>query len=253
MLSEECPILVFLPGIGADHRLFKHQTVAFPNSYAVDWIDPFPGESLEQYAVRLAEVIRTELEKRSSAPVIVCGLSLGGMMAPYVAQHLNAIGCVLLCSIRCPREFPRLGYPDWLFMRFCFPLRVARVFVLQLVARLFLLVPGLLRWIVPLEEIKVMRQMTETPTRRFAGLARIMFDWAFRRREEAAPVFSGPMLHIHGTRDLLLPIRLTNPDVRIQGGGHTLSITHPTEINELLERFVTEVVQYQNDGRSNQT
>jgi len=34
------PTLVFLPGIGADHRMYKFQTEAFPNSYAVDWIDP---------------------------------------------------------------------------------------------------------------------------------------------------------------------------------------------------------------------
>jgi hypothetical protein len=66
---ESKPILVFLPGVGADHRLFKYQMAAFRNSYAVDWIDPLPHESLEQYAVRLAETIRFELNKRPSAPV----------------------------------------------------------------------------------------------------------------------------------------------------------------------------------------
>jgi len=53
------PTLVFLPGMGADHRLFKYQTATFPNCYAADWIDSLPNESLEQYAVRLAETIIT--------------------------------------------------------------------------------------------------------------------------------------------------------------------------------------------------
>jgi pimeloyl-ACP methyl ester carboxylesterase len=67
--------IVFLTGLGADHRLFKHQTAAFPDSVALDWIEPNPGEVLEDYAVRLADTL-LELQK----PIIVCGLSLGGMI-----------------------------------------------------------------------------------------------------------------------------------------------------------------------------
>ena len=231
--------LVFLPGIGANHRLFKHQTAAFPNSYAADWIDPLPTESLEQYAVRLAEIIRTELTKRPSAPVIVCGVSLGGMVAPYVARHLNAAGCILICSIRGPKEFPRWCYLDWCFMRHCFPLRMVRIFLLQLGAKFLLLLPGLRQRFV---EFEVGQQMTEIPTRRFAGLSRMMFDWAYRRHEETEPpVFSGPTLQVHGTRDPLLPMRLTSPDVCIPGGRHTLPFSHPEEVNEIIARFVAEL------------
>jgi pimeloyl-ACP methyl ester carboxylesterase len=238
---DEKPTLVFLPGLGANHRLFKYQTEAFPNSYAADWIDSLPDESLEQYAVRLADILRTELEKQSAAPIIVCGLSLGGIIAPYVAQQLNAVGCVLLCSIRHPQEFPRRYYFDWCCTRRFPSLRMVRVLMLQYGTKLFLRL-GLMRWFVAAEEIDVIRQMFEMPPRRFAGLARMMFDWAYRRRESTeSPCFSGPTLQIHGTRDLLLPIRLTNPDVRIQGGGHTLVRTHPEEINAGIERFVAEI------------
>ena len=231
--------LVFLPGIGANHRLFKHQTAAFPNSYAADWIEPLPAESLEQYAVRWTEMIRAELEKRPSAPVVVCGVSLGGMVAPYVARQLDAAGCVLLCSIRGPREFPRWYYFDWWLMRHCFPLRMARIFAIQLGAKLLLLLPGLRQRYV---EFEVGQQMTEMPTRRFASLSRMMFDWAYRRREETEQsVFSGPTLQIHGTRDPLLSMRLTSPDIHIPGGGHTLTLTHPEEINSIIEQFATEI------------
>jgi len=233
------PTLVFLPGIGANHRLFNNQTAVFPNSYAADWIDPLPAESLEGYSVRLAEAIRTELAMRPSGPIIVCGVSLGGMVAPYVARQLDAVGCILLGSIRGPKEFPQWCYLDWWFVRHCFPLRMFRMFLLQLGARLLLLVPGLRRRFV---EFEVGKQMTEMPTRRFAGLSRMMFDWAYRRREEAVEVvFSGPTLQVHGTRDPLLPIRWTNPDIRIPGGAHTLTLTHPKEINEIIGRFVAEI------------
>ena len=240
--------LVFLPGIGADHRLFKNQTTAFPNCYAADWIDPFPTESLEQYAVRFAETIRSELEKRPTAPVVVCGLSLGGMIAPYVARELSASGCILLCSIRSPKEFPVLSYPDWLLMRLCPPLRLVRVCTLQLGARCLLFFPGLLRWFVsPL----VVRQFAEMPPRRFASLARMMFDWAFRYRlpeNNDEKIFDKPMLHVHGTNDWLLPIRRTHPDIRVKGGGHLLVLTHPNEINAIIERFVAEIPPSESDA-----
>jgi pimeloyl-ACP methyl ester carboxylesterase len=116
-----------------------------------------------------------------------------------------------------------------------------RVFFIQRIARVLLFFPGLLRWFIPLEEIKVLRQMTKMPSWRFAGLARMMFDWAYRRRDETdESPFSGPTLHIHGTRDPLLPIRLTNPDIRIEGGGHTLAITHAEQINGMLEQFIAQ-------------
>lgn len=233
-MTNHTATLVFLPGIGADHRLFKYQTAVFPNSYAADWIDPLPGESLEQYAVRFAEAIRGELGK--PGPVIVCGLSLGGMMAPYVARELDAVGCVLLCSIRSPEEFPRLGYVDWLLMRLCPPLRLTRLFCLRTGARFFLCFPWLVRCFV---HPPIVQAFVETPFFRFAGLARMMFDWAFRRRlPEETTVFDKPTLHVHGTNDWLLPIRRTTPDIRIDGGGHLLPLTHPEQINAILERFL---------------
>ena len=236
---EGKPMLVFLPGLGANHRLFKHQTVAFPNSYAAGWIDPLPTESLEQYAVRWTEAIRAELEKRPSTPVVVCGVSLGGIVAQYVARQLDAAGCVILCSVRSQKEFPQWCYLDWWFMRRCFPLCVVRMLAFQLGVKLLLLLPGLRQRFV---ELEVGQQITEAPTRRLAGLSRMMFDWAYYYRKEAEPpIFSGPTLQIHGTSDLLLPIRLTNPDIRIAGGRHTLTLTHPEEVNEVIERFVQRI------------
>ena len=235
------PTLVFLPGIGADHRLFKYQTAAFPNSYAADWIDPLPSESLEQYAVRFAEVIRAEWDTCPSAPVVVCGLSLGGMIAPYVARELGASGCILFASIRKPEQFPRRYYVDWLALRHCPPLRAARLFVVRLFVRLFLCFPWLAyRFVDP----HILRAFVETPLLRFAGLGRMMFDWAYRRRlpeENETVIFDKPILHIHGTNDWLLPIRLTNPDIRIAGAGHLPVLTHPEEINEMIVRFVKEL------------
>jgi len=244
-MTASPPTLVFLPGIGLDHRLFKHQTAAFPNSYAADWIEPLPNETLEHYAVRFAGVIRAELDKRPTASLVVCGLSLGGMIAPYVARELGASGCILLASIRKPEEFPRRYYVDWLLLHRCPPLRPARLFVARLFLRFFLCFPWLVRCFI---EPKIIRSFVEIPLFRLAGLARMMFDWAYRRRlpeENEVTIFDQPTLQIHGTNDWLLPIRLTNPDIRIKGAGHSPVLSHPEEVNEMIERFLEEITERQ--------
>ena len=233
------PTLVFLPGLGADHRLFKYQMAAFPNSYAVDWIDPLKNESLEQYAVRLAGVIRLELGKQPPVPIVVCGLSFGGMVAPYVAHELDASACILLCTIREPRQFPKRYYANWLLMRLCPLFQLAGLFFIRSFARFFLCFPRLLQRFV---EPEVFQAFVEMPLHRLAGLFRMMFNWAYRHRpkEGGMNIFDKPTLHIHGTNDWLLPIRLTNPDVCVEGGGHLLVLTHSEKVNEIIQRFVAE-------------
>lgn len=231
--------IVFLPGIGADHRLFKYQTAFFPNSYVAEWIDPLPSESLEQYAIRYAEEIRLELNNRQPTPVVVCGLSLGGMIAPYIAKELNAVGCILLASVRKPSQFPRWYYADWWVLRRCPWLRRLRLIFTRGLGQLFLCFPWFLQCFV---NIGIVRSFVEMPLMRFEGLARLMFDWAYRKRlpeENEMIVFDKPMLHIHGTRDFLLPIWLTNPDIRIQGCGHLPTLSHPEQVNEMITRFLS--------------
>ena len=108
----------------------------------------------------------------------------------------------------------------------------------QLGARFLLLFPGLPQGIV---SSRALKQVIALPTRRKADLAAMMFDWAFRRRplnDGETPLFSQPILQVHGTRDPLLPIRVTTPDIRIEGGGHLLPLTHPEEMNAILRDFV---------------
>jgi len=76
----------------------------------------------------------------------------------------------------------------------------------------------------------------------------MMFDWAYRRRlpeENEVTIFDQPTLQIHGTNDWLLPIRLTNPDIRIKGAGHSPVLSHPEEVNEMIERFLEEITERQ--------
>ncbi|MDR1964231.1 MAG: alpha/beta hydrolase [Planctomycetaceae bacterium] len=226
--QTEQPRIIFLPGLGADHRLFKHQTAAFPNSVAIDWIDPEPNETLEDYAVRFADSLPKQLEQ--TTPILVCGLSLGGMMAPYFARHLGAAACVLLGSIREPQEFPKRFYPAWLLIRFCPPLLWVVMFSAQYVVRFLGFLVGR----------EIIKQFIETKTSTLVYHIRMMLTWAYRRRNEKE-LWNIPTFQVHGTNDPLLPMRRTRPDVKIKGGRHVLTLTHPEEINTILREMITQI------------
>jgi pimeloyl-ACP methyl ester carboxylesterase len=76
------------------------------------------------------------------------------------------------------------------------------------------------------------------PLFRFSELLRIMLEWAYRRRSPEKTEFDKPALQIHATNDWLLPIRSTNPDIRIGSGGHLIPFTHSEKINAIIEGFV---------------
>ena len=43
-----------------------------------------------------------------------------------------------------------------------------------------------------------------------------------------------PLYHIHGSRDIVFPIRLTKPSHTIRKGGHLIVMTHADQVNKIL-------------------
>lgn len=49
-------------------------------------------------------------------------------------------------------------------------------------------------------------------------------------------------VHIHGTRDEILPIRFTKPTHIIKGAGHMMVMNRATEINKILSDILSPLV-----------
>ncbi|RYZ50558.1 MAG: alpha/beta hydrolase [Chitinophagaceae bacterium] len=93
----------FISGLGADRQAFEKIKLspAFTIHY-LDWIKNKEGESLDAYAKRMAALIDT------SQPFAVVGLSMGGMIATSMLRWLPPHPTVLISSVACANEFPRL-------------------------------------------------------------------------------------------------------------------------------------------------
>lgn len=82
--------ILLLTGMTPDHRIFDRLLPLLSNAAVVDWISPIEHESIVSYAARLSRTVSHD------EPIVVCGVSFGGIIARELACHLNAASCVLI-------------------------------------------------------------------------------------------------------------------------------------------------------------
>jgi pimeloyl-ACP methyl ester carboxylesterase len=216
--SRPLPLVLF-SGLGADQRVFLPQQREFPQLVIPPWRVPQRGETLGTYCQQVAQ------ELAIAGPIIVGGISFGGIIAAEFARHVDARACLVISSIRSPRQLPR------------------RIRALGPIHKLVHVAPvAPFQWMVgrmadakrlPLSPfIKgVLRQIADADPR----VVRWSIDQVFRFEEVPLDI---PVWHIHGDRDPLFPLRYVEPDEVVQGGGHLLPLTHPYEVNNFLRRAI---------------
>lgn len=216
------PLIYLLPALGTDERLFALQTIEFPQIRVIRWPSPRFGESLSDYAGRIAATIP------AGEPCYVGGVSLGAMVAQEIAQRVPALGCFVISSLRSPAELPRIA-------------RTLAPWAWLLPPRADLLVAALgytVRYTVSPVLPRTWRQF-------FVHLSKLRspaLPWACRAVPKWKPPpkrWSCPIHQLHGDRDPIFPHTLTTPDHLVRGGGHLLTLTHPFEVNAYLRRVLT--------------
>ncbi len=214
------PQLILLPGFAADNRLLEPQQRDFPQLIVPRWIPPRKKEPLADYAVRMAESVKLSRD----VPLVLGGVSFGGMLAYEMARHLRPDAVVLIASCRSRRGLRwlyRAGGPLW-------PLVPAWAW-------------NAVKWV-------------GSPTTRFSsrmdagqralliGMLKDMDNgflhwavWAILGWKPV-PLAGVRVHHIHGRRDLVIPARGVEADLWIPDGPHLINVTHPREVNAFIRR-----------------
>ena len=213
---------ILVPGMGVDERVFGPQRAAFPSMEVPAWIEPEKDESLSHYAARMAASLSP-----SSAPTVVGGLSMGGMLALEMARHLNARAVVQIASC---------DHPDAVLPLLTMAEPIGQNVpkgVLSLGKRVAALFVG--RGGVPPEHRRLVQAMLKDMSIEFIRWAGFAITHWQGLKDPGVPVH-----HIHGTRDWVIPIsRLRTPPTRIvQGGAHVLNMSHGQEVNDFLREVM---------------
>ena len=204
----------FISGLAADRSVFHHIQLSsgFDPVY-LDWIPPHKKESLSGYARRLGEQMDT------STPFALVGLSMGGMLAVEIAGYTRPACVILISSISHSSQLPP-------YFRYLGAARLHKYLPVSMLQK-----AAILKRLFTTESeedkrlLKAMIHKADPGFIRWA-LAAIL-EW-----ESADP--PGNLIHIHGSRDEILPLRFTRPTHIIPAAGHLMVMNRAKEINVLL-------------------
>ncbi|MBN1395941.1 MAG: alpha/beta hydrolase [Pirellulales bacterium] len=214
--------LVLLPGLGADWRLFEPQRRVFPQIIVPWWIPPRRKESLPDYAARMSETITPTRD----SPLVLGGVSFGGMLAYEMARRLRPAVVVLIASCRARRGLR----PIYRLGRGLLPLipPIAWSIPKLLAApamRLSSRIPGG-------QGQLIVEMFKEMDNRFMHWIVGALLDW------RPTPLNGIPVRQIHGLCDLLIPARRVDADEYVPGGGHMINVTHAEKVNEFIAQSV---------------
>lgn len=208
--------LVLFPGLGTDDRLLVRQIERFPGLIVPPWLAHRPGDTLVEYAARLAAPLA------SLAPFWVGGSSFGGMLALEIAKLLSTRGVILIGSAR-----SRMAIAPSLRIAGS-GIRHLPVFAYAAVRRI---APTIARVCFSGSSDARAIGFASSPTVPSSfvkwGLGAIL-DWP------GLPDPGVPVHHIHGDADRVIALRRVQPDRVVRGAGHLLALTHGHAVNDYI-------------------
>lgn len=219
--------LILLPGMGVDSRLFYAQKIAFPNLELPQWIPHLKRESLRDYATRFAAT----LNPTDPRPLIIGGVSMGGMIALELSRHLTTAAAIILIgsctSGRAVAPFMRA------MEQVSRPVPSGLISAGRVLAAPFLGQGGVPR--ADRRQLGEMLSDIHVPFLRWSG--RAIMEWP------GIEHVTTPVHQIHGSFDRVIPAgRLSRPpDSIVRGGAHVLNLSHPLEVNQFIAKVVQQV------------
>ena len=209
----------FISGLAADSRIFKN--IRLPNEFEIvhlDWVPPLEKETLRHYALRLAEKIDTR-EK-----FVLVGLSMGGMIAVEIANHLSVQSTIIISSVPLSNHLPfYFRFGARLYIHKFLPIGLLKNAALA--KRLFTTETK--------EDKAILKQIIRESDPVFIKWAlRAILKWDNQKIPDN-------LVHIHGSRDEILLMRYTKPTHVIAKAGHLMVVNRSEEINEILKAILT--------------
>ena len=213
--------IYFISGVGADRRIFKN--IELPEGYTavhLDWIPPLKNESLQSYALRLAEKIDTK------EPFALAGLSFGGMLANEIARKYPPVCVYLISSIPSSVNMPP-------YFRLAGKLGLEK-----LVPVTILKSASLLKRLFTAETKEEKKFLREAIRKADASFIRWSLTTIVNWHQKESPKC---FIHIHGSRDFILPLRFSGATHVIKGEGHLMVLTKGKEIGEIIGKHLLKI------------
>lgn len=209
--------VIYIPGLGADHRLFFDLEQCLPGD-PIKWPNEL-GSNLSELASTL--ITLNNIQDND----LIIGFSFGGQIAKEIVLHNPKVKAVAISSVK---------HSDELTFRF------------KLYATLMKFLPeSLLKFLLSkygtnhaskdinyfdMRHFKLLRDMShELEINFFKQTLKLCSQW---KNNQKADVF-----YIHGENDIVIPFNRESAGLIIPRAGHLLVYTHPKELSEEIMQY----------------
>lgn len=203
-------------GLGVDRRVFDNIDFGDLNVEFIDWISPLTNEAIEIYAERISRKIISE------NPILI-GLSFGGMVAVEISKIIKTEKIILIASAKNRFELPR-------FNRFSGKLKLNKL----IPKAIFKKQNFITNWLFGIEseaEKQLLKNiLKDTDPNFFAWAINEIVNW----KNETIPE---NLIHIHGNKDRIIPIKNVKADFVIDGGGHFMTVNRAEKMRKIIRQI----------------
>lgn len=208
-----------IPGLAADESVFDK--IVFPkgfNKICLRWKEPEKKESLEHYAMRLAEDIdQTE-------PFVLVGLSFGGMISTVLTPIVKPVKTILISSVTGRKELP------WYF-RTTGKMNLNALIHMKTVIKAAPFASEIFGAKTEEDKTQFKRMLSNSSVNLVQWSINEIVKWQNKDKPDG-------IVQIHGDRDLVLPHKYTHPDYLVHGGNHFMIMNQATDINKILSEIL---------------
>ena len=208
-----------MPGLAASSDIFER--IKLPQAVfelvLLEWKLPLQNESLKAYAQRMV------LEIKHENPVLI-GVSFGGILVQEMAAFCNPKKVIIISSVKTNEEFPRR-------------MKIAKAI------KLYKIVPtSVVSHFESLAKISLgdkINQRLKLYEKYLSIRDKSYLDWALKSvllwdRKVADP----NVIHIHGDKDEVFPLKYISNAIVVKGGTHILVLNKYKWLNENLPKFI---------------
>ena len=210
--------LYCMPGMAASPKIFEFISLPKPiKIHLLSWIPPLKDEPLTDYAIRMCERV-------TQTNPILLGVSFGGVLVQEMSKYLPGCQVVIVSSIKSKDELP-------LSMKMAKKTNAHKLLPMQ--------------WINNLDNLSLF-VFGEGIKKRLALYQKYLSErnpdylsWAIDSLVNWDKTeISNNIIHIHGEKDTVFPIKnLSHPFIKIKGG-HAAIITQAHWFNKELSKIL---------------
>ncbi|WP_299061128.1 alpha/beta hydrolase [uncultured Polaribacter sp.] len=209
--------IYFMPGLAAGPEIFENLKLSEEkyDLHYLNWKEPLAlEETIANYAMRMS------LEVKDKNPVLV-GVSFGGIMVNEMSKYIDTQKIIIISSIKHHQELPR----RFQLAKFT---KAYKLFPAKIVANFesytqYFMGNSLKR------KAKFYKKYLSVRTKLYLNWSvNNVINW---KQEKCTK----NIVHIHGTKDHVFPIKNIENCVKIEGGTHAMIITKAKKIGEIID------------------